>query len=503
LAEQVLAGSPEASDRGRALQILGELRYHEDSYVEAIPLFEEALTVLEGERRAVELHVNLGIARWHLGDIPAQAAHAQAAVELAERVGDQGLLASALANSVLAEFYLNRPLDRARLEHALTLEDPDRRLLMPMRPSLIAGVLEFFSDNLDRAASLLSGLRQRTIDRGQDSDLPNLDSNLSAVEWRRGDLRRALEFANEGCEIARMLGSDIGQADNLGQRCFVRAALGDVDGARDDAAEGSAIARRSDVGQAAVWLACALAFLELSLGDSRAAHRSFEPIGALLEPAGDCDAYLATVLPDRIEALIAVGELERAQALTASLERHGRAHDRASVRAQAARCRALAAAARGDPAAAEREIEQALVEHARFPMPLELARTLLIKGQIERRSKHKRAARESFERALGTFEDLGARLWAQRARVELERTGTRHSEGDTLTPTELQVAELAADGLTNKRISEAMFISAKTVEANLARIYLKLGIRSRAELGRAMADHPRSDDPRREASERR
>ena len=91
-------------------------------------------------------------------------------------------------------------------------------------------------------------------------------------------------------------------------------------------------------------------------------------------------------------------------------------------------------------------------------------------------------------RALETFETIGARLWAARAQSELERTGVRHSAGDELTPTELRVAGLAAQGLTNRRIAETLFVSAKTVEANLARIYLKLGIRSRAELGAAMVE---------------
>ncbi len=109
-------------------------------------------------------------------------------------------------------------------------------------------------------------------------------------------------------------------------------------------------------------------------------------------------------------------------------------------------------------------------------------------GQIQRRAKRKRAARETFTEAAATFDAIGARLWADRARQELERTGVRHTEGDELTPTELRVAELAAQGLTNRRIAETLFLSAKTVEANLSRIYLKLGIRSRAELGRAMAE---------------
>jgi hypothetical protein len=163
-----------------------------------------------------------------------------------------------------------------------------------------------------------------------------------------------------------------------------------------------------------------------------AAGELLEPLVAAIERSGKCNPTASGFgLPDAIEALIAVRELQRAEALTALLERHARSHDRASALARAARCRALAAAARGEPGVAQAEIEQALMQHARVPMPLELGRTLLAKGQIERRSKRKRAARESFQRALESFESIGARLWSERAQAEIERTGVRHHQGDT------------------------------------------------------------------------
>ncbi len=229
------------------------------------------------------------------------------------------------------------------------------------------------------------------------------------------------------------------------------------------------------------------AFLELSLGNAKAASDALAPLCRIVEAEGSCNQFTAVILPDQIEALVALEELDRAQALTGMLEQHGPAHDRRSALGNAARCRALLAAARGDLERARAEVTLALEQLERVEMPLERGRTLLVRGQIERRSKRKRAAREAFAAAVETFDAIGARLWAQRARAELERTGVRHSEGDELTPTELRVAELAAQGLTNKRIAETLFISAKTVEANLARVYLKIGIRSRAELGRAMA----------------
>jgi DNA-binding NarL/FixJ family response regulator len=85
--------------------------------------------------------------------------------------------------------------------------------------------------------------------------------------------------------------------------------------------------------------------------------------------------------------------------------------------------------------------------------------------------------------ALSTFEELGTPLWAERARAELARVNVA-THGAELTPSERRVAELAASGMTNRDVAAALFISPKTVEANLSRVYQKLGIRSRAELGR-------------------
>ena len=83
---------------------------------------------------------------------------------------------------------------------------------------------------------------------------------------------------------------------------------------------------------------------------------------------------------------------------------------------------------------------------------------------------------------------MGSPLWAERARAELARTNVAPGGGLELTPSEQRVAELAASGMTNRDIAATLFVSAKTVEANLTQIYRKLGIRSRAELGRLMGE---------------
>ena len=150
-----------------------------------------------------------------------------------------------------------------------------------------------------------------------------------------------------------------------------------------------------------------------------------------------------------------------------------------------ARCRGLLLAARGELDAATEALERALREHDRSPVPFERARTLLAYGQVLRRTKQKRKARAALEEAAELFEQLGAGSWAARTDDELKRTAARAAPTG-LSETELKIARLAADGLTNRAIAAEVFVSPKTVEANLGRVYRKLGIRSRAQLARAL-----------------
>jgi DNA-binding NarL/FixJ family response regulator len=128
--------------------------------------------------------------------------------------------------------------------------------------------------------------------------------------------------------------------------------------------------------------------------------------------------------------------------------------------------------------------DAALSHHARLPQPFELARTQLIRGSLLRRLKAKREARAALNESLLIFDRLGARLWSERARAELGRIGGRAPSAEGLAPTEAAVARFAADGYGNQEIADALFVSVKTVEGHLTRIYDKLGVRSRGELAR-------------------
>jgi len=161
----------------------------------------------------------------------------------------------------------------------------------------------------------------------------------------------------------------------------------------------------------------------------------------------------------------------------------GRELDRPWAVASALRCDGLIAAAEG-------RHDDALADHGRalelfegVGQPFERARTLLALGTAQRRAKQRGAGRESLEAALALFAELGAGLWVRRASEEIARLGGRRArDRDELTPTEQRIAELASGGQSNREIAAALFVTERTVEANLTRAYRKLGVRSRTQL---------------------
>jgi DNA-binding CsgD family transcriptional regulator len=195
------------------------------------------------------------------------------------------------------------------------------------------------------------------------------------------------------------------------------------------------------------------------------------------------EIYVTPFLPDAAEALIQSGRHSQAEPLIEALESNGRRLDRPWMLACGGRCRALLLAERGDLAGATEAVQRALAEHDRLPMPFERARTLLVLGQLQRRQRHRTSALETVQRAATEFEAIGAALWAEQARRTANRIDPRSHPDQLLTASEYEIAELVASGMSNREVGAALFVSAKTVEVHLSRIYRKLGIRSRSELG--------------------
>ena len=299
-------------------------------------------------------------------------------------------------------------------------------------------------------------------------------------------------IAEDAVERAFQLNGDLPLSVALTVRAAVAAYAGDEQTVRRDVAEALAASERCGSRRLGEWPVTMLGFLDISLGNYQAALATLTPLMGMLEAVPDSTEIIsASYVPDAAEALIQLGRLAEAEPLVDVLERNGQRLDRPWMKAAGARCRAMLLAARGDVDAAGRAVERAIAEHDLLPMPFERARTQLLAGQVYRRQRQKDQAATTLRAALKTFEDLNIRLWADRARDELARADVGTRRMSSLSPSEQRVAELAASGMTNRDVAAALFISPKTVESNLARIYRKLGIHSRAELGRHMgnSDH--------------
>jgi DNA-binding CsgD family transcriptional regulator len=477
LLEELVERLPPSEERARALRLLGSVV---DDVSRSTALLEQALVEAGDDLELCSQILALLSAKegWG-GNWSAGARRLRQAVELAERSGGGASLATASARLAWAEVAPDRlPLIERAVELERSLGD---FLPFPDSPSHLYGVVLLALDRLDEARQQLEASYERGLALGDRHRLIHLGW-LAELELRAGNWERALAHARACEALGRQFGTRAPEAWGAWSRALAEAHLGNVDAAVEAGERASRLARAVGFHWLMSLSELALGFLRLSTGGEAAALDHLLP---LLEERAGVELHpslVARTLSNAIEALLGTGELGHAETLTGRLEEHVRAMPVPSAIAAAARCRALVLAQGGDLPGARASIEHALAADARFGEPLELARTYLAKGSIERRAKQKAEARTSLRRAEETFAGLGARLWLERARRELARTGLTRSLDRELTPTEVRVAELAAAGAQNKEIAGALFMSVKTVEANLSRIYAKLAIRSRVEL---------------------
>ena len=244
-------------------------------------------------------------------------------------------------------------------------------------------------------------------------------------------------------------------------------------------------AKRSATAWWEALLLSALAFVEFAAGDHRAVDRALDAHARV--PRRDRHRGDGS-RPERAVPRRVARRTRRARAGAggARAARGARPHVPTPLdHGHAAPHARLVLAGEGDVAAALAALDELDLEVASL-LPLDLGWTRLVQGRLLRRARQRRAAANALQQALEIFERLGAPEWVERARAELERVGLRRAATE-LTATEGRVAELAASGLTNREVAAKAFMSPKTVEANLARVYRKLGIRSRAELGARIA----------------
>jgi DNA-binding CsgD family transcriptional regulator len=498
LEESVTMARP-GRDRARLLFRLASISWLDMGRVQG--LAEQALSEVgdDAETQAA-IHEHLAWVGIYRGDLGFAATHTGASMDRARLVADAAVEAESLSTFAMVEFLLGRPVtdlmaEAVRLEDSAIQEAPGGQTTVFTASRTCHGLQLLWAGELDAARRVLHQELAEYERLGRYVVRGELLTYLAEVECRAGNWTVAARHAQEAYDIDVEAGWLLGLGHLLFPRALVAAHAGDVAAARSDAGEGL---RQSLANQDLLDASCnraVLGFLELSLSNPAAAMGQLEPVLAFLDELGSPEPGIIPCLPDAIEALVSLGRLEEAEALLHRLEHQGRARQRPWAVATAGRGRGLLAAARGDLPTARSALEQALVEHRQVPQPFELARTLLVNGEVERRAKQKRAARASLEQALDLFLALGAPLWARRARDDLARVGGATSPTGELTPTEQRIAQLVGEGKKNREVAEALFISVKTVEANLSRIFHKLGVRSRTDLARRIATHDQRVSP--------
>ena len=492
LLEEVTAGTHSA-ERARALAFLGWVRAHQEGFGVGADIFRTALEAVGPDiPQRIEIERGLAWSLHNLGDLHAAEIHSRAALEMAERLREPSVLARAIADMAFHDAVIGRGDPLSRIESALALDEPGEWQTALGRPRWIHALILQWRGELGPARAALDEMYRTAVDRGDEHSLPYIFFYLARVEMLRGRFESASAYAERQYEAAIETGQESERPFGLTIKALVDAHLGRVEAAREATDEGMPLALRLGVVPAYLELRAARGFLELSLASYEEAHRFLGPLREEVAKAGFGEPAVFRFHGDAIETLVALGKLEEAASLIGELEEIGEALQHRWARVIAARCRGLLSAARGDLPDAFAALERAFELHEGLGQPLELARTHLVMGTIRRRSRQKRAARDSLQAALGSFEELGAPLWADRARAELARIGGRAPAADALTPTERRVAELVAAGGTYREVADALFISPKTVQWNLSKIYRKLGIRSRAQLAASLAA-PRGD----------
>jgi DNA-binding CsgD family transcriptional regulator len=460
-------------------------RVHKGDTPRLIELCDEALAEAENDdARTARILAHRSALCLYQANVRESLVDARSALERAERVGDPTLLATTIARVGHAEIWAAEITTPGLVERGAEIEE---RLGLSLEyldsPSVSLGRVLWASGKTERLRGLLEELGKRAAERGDEATRVHVLWRLSLIDWYSGHWQQALDIAAAALELTEQ-GQDRHQRAFIGRiKALVETDLGYVEAARAGAMEGLRVSEElSD--EVNVFLCHGvLGRLELLTGDLESAGDHLRELPGRALALG----YNEPTVPfwaDAIEALVGLGELEQARAYLEPYELHAARTGAGWPIAAAARSRGLLMAAEGDMAASFDAFDAALAVLEGVSYPLERGRTLLALGRVRRQAQQRKAARETLEHSLTIFEELGARLWAERARAELQRISGRRTSADELTETEQRVAELAARGRTNKEIAAELYLGVSTVEAHLSRVYRKLGIRSRAELGR-------------------
>ncbi|WP_292989988.1 LuxR family transcriptional regulator [Mycobacterium sp.] len=486
LLENTVSELQRGDTRAEALHTLAIVRLEDDSFAEAATLLNEGLDgQIQNDELRAQLLITLSYALLNSGDSAGALRTIDAAATEADKIGSPHLASMAQSMRVVQRFMRGDGFDETSIAEAILTEDRDANVPLAFRPHVQNAMLLGLVGKLDRAHEEMLSIRRECVETGGESELMFVGFHTVLQAIWRGDMSEALLVTEDSMERAKQLGGDFPAFIALTLRATVAAYAGREDDARRDIGEALAAGQRSSAFALLGWTVSVLGFLEVSLGNYAAAAAALEPLLAMLNAQPRATEIIpASCLPDAIEALTQLGRFDEAERLVDNTEHNGRRLNRPWILAVGSRARSTLLAARGGLEAAVTAAQDAMSEHERLQMPFERARTQLLLGQLLRRQRRREAATAVQREALATFEQLDMPLWTARAKASLSRDGNKTPRTSVLTASEQRVAELAASGMTNRDVAATLFISVKTVEVNLTRIYRKLDIHSRAELGR-------------------
>jgi DNA-binding CsgD family transcriptional regulator len=475
----------------------GRLRAH--AYITRAKLEDDDLTTEEAlllrglddagadERLRAEILDLLGWLRGHfLGDLPGGIELSRQALETAERLGDKALEAEAASGLAHLSVSAGTPR-RDLLERALAIEaEIGGPALGGGTRSLLAIDLRLGGD-LASAREIHQSVHREIVEAGIERFRPHSLYMLASAAAYGGDFARAEELIGQAWQAAR----DNEDAHVEAWIRYTRAVVAAWRGRASDA--------RALIEQIIIWatkrgerpaMARAQALsglLALSEADPRTAADELGRAAGQLADMGIANPAVIPALPDAVEAYALAGDTDTAARLLHTLERQAAALGNDLAAAVTARSRGCLLAASGRPDPAVDQLREAATTFDRLGFAPDAARSVLSSGRALLRAGRRTAAADALEQATGRFTRMGATLWHDRAAEDLERAAPGRLSG-ALTRTERNVAALVAQGRRNKQIGQALFMSVATVEAHLTRIYRKLGIGSRSELTRLVAE---------------
>ena len=479
IATDIVAETHGGSVRAEALVLLSEL----ESVDRAAALLEEALRDPSASPtlQAV-IHCRLAWSmRFKEGWFERALAHAQAARALAEELDDDVLRGRAEVVRATIGWIVGDAETPALAARARDFADAvGGEQLVQEATSVFVSTL-VWSSRTDEARALLEAEHEEWRERDEPRSARAL-WGLSWVEFWAGRWELAADYAARARDIRVQYGLEVPQ-DYL-PIALVAVHRGQLALAREHSERALALADEQ-LGLRPPQHLAILGLVALGGGDGAEAARWLGKADRQAAALGWREPSLRWWSADYVELLLELGRAEEAVGVLDAWHADAARLGRGWVLAHVTRCRGLAAAARGDVEAALSLLGQAVAEHEAAGDPFGRARALLALGVVRRRGRQKRPAREAIEAALDGFETIGAGGWAAKARAELGRIGGRTRE-EGLTPAELRVAALVAEGRTNHEVAAALFLGERTVASHLTHVYAKLGVRSRTELARKL-----------------